>query len=246
VDAGLYEARHSFVWNLGADMLPLLAPQTGERILDVGCGTGQLTAKIAESGASVVGLDRSPEMIGQARQNYPALEFRLADATSFSFPTEFDAVFSNAALHWVLEPEKAIRSIAASLRPGGRFIAEFGGKRNVSRLLRAAEIALDQRGIKYANPWYFPSVGDYSNLLERNGFEVNIAWHFDRLTPLDEGDDAMRDWIEMFGFVLLSPVPKSELPRIIREMEDTLRPELYIDGRWHMDYVRLRIKAIRL
>jgi len=243
VDSGLYESRHSFVWNLGADLVPLCAPEPGERILDIGCGTGQLTAKIAETGASVVGLDRSPEMIGQARQNYPNLEFRLADASDFSFSREFDAVFSNAALHWVLEPEKVIQSIAASLKPGGRFIAEFGGKRNVARLLEAAETVMVRRGLPYVNPWYFPSIGEYSALLEREGFEVSSAGHFDRLTPLDDGDDAMRDWIEMFGFVLLSPVPKSELRAVVREMEEILRPELYQNGRWHMDYVRLRIKA---
>jgi trans-aconitate methyltransferase len=243
VDAGLYEARHSFVWNLGADLVRLLAPQAGEKILDIGCGTGQLTAKIAESGARVVGLDRSPEMIGQARQNYPALEFRLTDAANFSFREEFDAVFSNAALHWIQEPEKVIRSIAASLRPGGRLVAEFGGKRNVDQLLRAAESALGRRGLQYLNPWYFPSIGEYSSLLERNGFEVSAAWHFDRLTPLDEGEDALRDWIEMFGFVLLAGVPKPELSGVVREMEEAMRPELFVNGRWSMDYVRLRIKA---
>jgi trans-aconitate methyltransferase len=243
VDAGLYEARHSFVWNLGADLVPLLAPQPGEKILDVGCGTGQLTARIAESGARVVGLDRSPEMVGQARQNYPSLEFRLADAANFSFPLEFDAVFSNAALHWVLTPEEVIRSIAASLRPGGRFVAEFGGKRNVARLLRSARTTLEKRRLNYLNPWYFPSLGEYASLLERNGFEVSAAWHFDRLTPLDEGDDAMRDWIEMFGFVLLSGVPKSDLRAVVHDMEEALRPELFVNGRWFMDYVRLRIQA---
>jgi trans-aconitate methyltransferase len=243
VDAGLYEARHSFVWNLGADLVTLLDPQLGERILDLGCGTGQLTAKIADAGATVVGLDRSPAMIGQARQNYPGLQLQLADATDFSFPDKFDAVFSNAALHWVLEPEKAIRSIAASLRPNGRFVAEFGGKRNIARLLQAAETALGRRGLEYKNPWYFPSIGEYSNLLEQNGFEVTSAWHFDRFTPLDEGEDSMRDWIEMFGFVLLSPVPRTELRAVVQEMEEILRPHLYVNGRWHLDYVRLRIKA---
>ena len=243
MDAGLYEARHSFVWNLGADLVPLLDPQLGEKILDIGCGTGQLTARIAESGAQVVGLDRSPAMVGQARQNYPLLEFRLADAANFSFPAEFDAVFSNAALHWVLEPEQVLRSIASSLRPGGRFVAEFGGKRNVARLLAAARATLERRDLKYLNPWYFPTLGEYASLLERHGFEVGSAWHFDRLTPLDEGEDAMRDWIEMFGFVLLSGVPKSDLRAVVQEMEDALRPELFIDGQWYMDYVRLRIKA---
>ena len=225
-------------------MLPLLDPKPDERILDLGCGTGQLTAKIAESGAHVVGLDRSAEMVGQARQNYPNIEFKLADAASFSFPGEFDAVFSNAALHWISEPEKVIKSIASSLRPGGRFVAEFGGKRNVGRLLAAAKIALEKRGFEYANPWYFPSIGEYSTLLEQNGFEVRAAWHFDRPTQLDEGLDAMRDWIQMFGFVVLAPAPKPEWPAIVNEIEERLRPDLFTEGRWMMDYVRIRVQAI--
>jgi trans-aconitate methyltransferase len=182
-------------------------------------------------------------MIGQARQNYPNLEFRLADGADFSFPGEFDAVFSNAALHWIPEAEKVIRSIASSLRPGGRFVAEFGGKRNVQSLLDAARIVLTKRGHAYRNPWYFPSIGEYSTLLERHGFEVRSAWHFDRLTLLDEGEASMRDWLEMFGFAVLAPAAKAEWPAIIREIEDLLRPRLYKGGRWHMDYVRLRIRA---
>lgn len=244
MDAALYESRHSFVWNFGADLLPLLDPEPGERILDLGCGTGQLTAKIAESGAHVIGLDRSVEMIGQARQNYPNLEFKLADAVSFAFSGEFDAVFSNAALHWIRQPEKVIRSMASSLRPGGRFVAEFGGKRNVSRLLAAAKPALERRGFEYVNPWYFPSIGEYAALLERNGFEVSAAWHFDRRTPLDEGASAMRDWIQMFGFGVLAPAPKAEWPAIVDEIEERLRPDLFTEDRWSMDYVRIRVQAI--
>lgn len=243
MDSALYEARHSFVWNLAADMLPLLDPVASERILDLGCGTGQLTAKIAESGASVVGLDRSPEMIGQARQNYPRLEFRLADAASFCYPGEFDAVFSNAALHWIPQAEKVIASIASSLRPSGRFVAEFGGKRNVQSLLDASRIALERRGHVFQNPWFFPSIGEYSTLLERHGFEVRSAWHFERPTLLDEGEDAMADWIEMFGGAVLAPAPKTERDSIVKEIEDTLRPQMYKDGRWQLDYVRLRIRA---
>jgi SAM-dependent methyltransferase len=243
VDSALYESRHSFVWNLAADLLPLLAPAAGEHILDLGCGTGQLTAKIAESGAAVVGLDRSAEMIGQARQNYPGLDFRLADGANFSYPGEFDAVFSNAALHWITEPENAIRSIASSLRPGGRFLAEFGGKRNIQGFLNASRTVLERRGYAFRNPWYFPSIGEYATLLERRGFEVRAAWHFDRLTVLDEGDDALRDWIEMFGFAVLASAPKAEWPAIVHEIEGLLRPNSYVNGRWQMDYVRVRVYA---
>ena len=137
-------------------MLPLLAPVPGERILDLGCGPGQLTAKIAESGAHVVGIDSSPEMIGQARQNYPQFEFKLADATSFAFDEPFDAVFSNAVLHWVQDAEAVVRNIASVLRPGGRFVAEFGGKRNVHALLGAAQIVLERNGFAFTESVVFP------------------------------------------------------------------------------------------
>jgi trans-aconitate methyltransferase len=246
VNAGLYEARHSFVWNFGADMLPLLAPESGERILDLGCGLGQLTAKIAEAGAHVVGIDSSPDMIGQARQNYPKLDFRLVNATQFNFPEPFDAVFSNAVLHWVTDAEAAVRNIAAALRPGGRFVAEFGGKRNISALLRSAEAVFERHGFIYRNPWYFPAIGEYSSLLEKHGLEVQAAWHFDRMTTLDEGEDGMRDWIATFGSVVLDPAPKAKWPELVSEMEEILRPELYREGRWHMDYVRIRVKAQKL
>jgi trans-aconitate methyltransferase len=216
-------------------MVPLLAPQPGERILDLGCGTGQLTAKIAESGADVVGVDRSADMIGQARQNYPSIEFKLAEAASFSVPGPFDAVFSNAVLHWIPDAEPVIANVARHLRPGGRFVAEFGGKRNIAALMHAAESVLTRLGKPFEHPWYFPSIGDYAPILERNGFEVQAAWHFDRLTTLDEGEDAMRDWIATF---------RADWGPYAAEMEEILRPKLYIDGRWHMDYVRLRFQAI--
>ena len=244
MDAALYESRHAFVWNYGADLVPLLDPQPGERILDLGCGTGQLTARIAGSGARVLGLDSSPGMIGQARQNYPNLEFKLADAASFSFPREFDAVFSNAALHWIREPENVIQCVASCLRPEGRFVAEFGGKRNIGRFIAAAKAALEHRGYSYVSPWYFPSIGEYALLLERNGFEVSAAWHFDRSTKLDDGCDAMRDWIQMFGLGVLGSAPKTEWRAIVSDIEERLRPDLFVDGQWYMDYVRLRVQAI--
>src|SRR5258708_1506630 len=128
---GLYESSHSFVWEYGRDLIGLLAPQPGERILDVGCGTGQLTAEIARSGAHVVGIDSSSRMIEQARGNFPDLRFELQDVCTIEYRAEFDAVFSNAALHWVLRAEDAARAIAQALRPSGRFVAELGGHGNI-------------------------------------------------------------------------------------------------------------------
>jgi trans-aconitate methyltransferase len=241
----LYEGQHSFVWKYGADLLPLLAPAEGERIIDLGCGTGHLTAQIAESGATVLGIDRSPEMIGQARQNFPKLRFMLADATSFEVPEPADAVFSNAVLHWVTDAEGAVRAIGRALKTGGRFVAEFGGKRNVARVLTGVRTAAAERGFEAANPWYFPSLGDYAAILERYGFEVRYGLHFDRFTPLEEGDTSLSEWLDMFGGALLAKIPVSERKGVVRRAEELTRDYLHRDGRWHVDYVRLRVVAVR-
>src|SRR5215472_6372145 len=140
-NSALYDEKHSFVWKLAAGVLELLEPKPGERILDLGCGTGHLTEKIAEAGARVVGVDRSPEMIRQAEEKYPALRFEVMDARELTLDGPFDAVFSNATLHWIKEPERVISGIAKILKPGGRFVAEFGGKGNVQELTTATERA---------------------------------------------------------------------------------------------------------
>ena len=177
-DAARYQDRHSFVWRYGASLLEQLNPQPGERILDVGCGTGQLTAEIARSGAQVVGLDNSAGMLSQARQNYPDLTFVLGDASAFDFPEPFDAVFSNAALHWVKDADGAASCIARALRRGSRFVAEFGGKGNIASVQAALRAVLGPSA-DLQSPWYYPSVGEYASVLERYGLEVRNASLFD-------------------------------------------------------------------
>ena len=241
----LYEGQHAFVWKYGAGLLPLLDAKPGERVVDLGCGTGHLTSQIAETGADVVGIDNSPEMIGQARQNFPKLRFLLADATSFSVDEPVDAVFSNAVLHWVLDAEGAVRAIARALKPGGRFVAEFGGKRNVAAVLDAVTAAAAAGGWTLSNPWYYPSVGEYAAILERNGMDVRLASHFDRLTPLEEGERGFKEWLEMFGGKLLAPLPERARAAVVSDAAERARGLLYRDGRWHIDYVRLRVVAVR-
>lgn len=239
-DTELYEGRFDFVWKLGADLLDLLDPQPGERILDLGCGTGQLTAMIAERGALVTGLDHSPEMVAQARINYPALNFVLADARTFGFDGRFHAVFSNAALHWVRDAEAAVDRIHAALESGGRFVAELGGKGNVATLLAGlgAEIGA------VTHPWYYPSMGEYVSLLESRHFRVTHAWEIDRDTAL-EGPRAIQDWFEMFGESMLSAIPKNERGAVMDRVAERLRPSLFRNGRWFADYKRLRIRAVK-
>ena len=226
-DAVQYETRHHYVTDYGAELIDLLAPQPGERILDAGCGTGRLTAEIAAGGATVLGIDSSREMIEQARRKYPHLQFEVADLTAFRSAEPFDAVFSNAVLHWVRPPETAASAIAAALKPGGRLVAEFGGKGNV----RSVTDALGE------HPWYYPSIGEYATLLETVGLETTSAILFPRPTPVD-GEAGMRDWLRMFCGSFVS---EQRFPAI----EARLRPQLYRDGAWILDYVRLRITAVR-
>ena len=243
-DAKFYDRQHSFVWQFGADLVEQLSPQTGERILDLGCGTGHLTGEIANLGAIAIGMDSSPTMIARARQSYPQLQFEIADARNLSFVGEFDAVFSNAVLHWISEPEAVVAGVWQSLKPGGRFVAEFGGRGNVAAIIAASYRAIQAAGYPISsadNPWYFPSISEYTTLLEARGFEVTFALLFDRPTPLEDGERGMQNWLEMFASSLLEGISAEAKQEIFAAIERELRPQLYRDGTWYADYRRIRI-----
>ena len=247
-NSALYETNHAFVWEYGESLLDLLAPKAGERILDLGCGTGQLTEKIAQSGAFVQGIDSSLSMVSKAKANYPHLDFAVADARDFQVEVPLDAVFSNAVLHWVKQPEAVINCVEKALRPGGRFVAEFGGKGNVGAIARALLSVLSEIGCKEPealNPWYFPSIGEYALLLEKQGFDVGYAVLFDRPTPLEGGSAGMVNWIEMFAGGFLSGLSDEVQSRAILAVEECLRPTLYRDGNWIADYRRIRVVAVK-
>ena len=244
-DTRLYDEKHSFVWKHGASLIELLSPRPGERILDLGCGTGHLTAQIAAAGAEVVGIDASTPMVEEARRLYPTIPFTIADARDFAFDNPFDAVFSNAVLHWVKEPEKAIACVKRALKPGGRFVAEFGGRGNVQTFVSALDTASRAIGLgAWEHPWFFPGIGTYTPLLEQDGLEVTHAFLFDRPTLL-EGETGLRDFVEMFAGGLLDRVPPAERERFFQHVEHAARPTLYRDGKWFADYRRLRVVARR-
>lgn len=240
---GLYDEKHSFVWKLGSSVVELLAPQPGQRILDVGCGTGQLTAQIVETGAKVVGLDNSPAMIEEARRLFPQIEFREADAHDFDVPEPFDAVFSNAALHWIKDPDRVMASIARALKSQGRVAVEFGGRGNVRFVVEALEKATRTiLGEAVAHPWYFPTIAEFAALLERHQLEATYAALIDRPTPL-EGEEGLRNWVRMFGPHWLSRVPPERHEEFFRSVEAHARLMLYRDEVWHADYRRIRVLA---
>jgi trans-aconitate methyltransferase len=245
----LYQSSHSFVWQYGRDLLVLLNAKPGERILDVGCGTGQLTAEITQFGAEVVGIDSSPEMIASARQNFPQVMFEVADVTALTYASEFDVVVSNAALHWVRDQPAAIDSIARALKPGGRLVFEMGGRGNLHHLLEAVYRALRTLGVanpEQLSPWSFPSIGEYAPLLEAHGLEVDFAVLFDRATILEGGDRGLKLWLEMFGRFAVEIVALEQRKEFFRMVNEFAAPALFHNGVWTIDYRRLRLVAVKL
>ena len=245
-NAAQYDAKHAFVYEKAKGLVELLLPQAGERILDLGCGTGALTAEIAERGVEVLGVDRSEEMISQARRKFPALKFEAVDARELRFNADFDAVFSNAVLHWIPQAKQVISGVAHALKPGGRFVAEFGGKGNIQRLVEGFHRAFSALGMREpdgVSPWFYPSVGEYASLLERHGLEVREASLFDRPTTLEEGERGLENWIRLFRQTFLEKMGEENAQRWIREVERQCRVELFKNGSWELDYRRLRIAA---
>jgi trans-aconitate 2-methyltransferase len=235
-----YQKRYAYVFQYGEALLDLLAPQAGERILDLGCGAGQLTAAITQRGAMAFGIDASPEMIAQARTNFPALDFRLGDATNFSVDPPLDAVFSNAALHWVKDAGAVAACVSRALKPAGRLVAELGGRGNVQSIVNAIREVLGPVEL----PWFFPSIGEYASVLETHGLEVRRAELFDRPTRV-EGEDGMEHWLSVFGGSLVAGMPDVRQKEIWPAVAQKLRPQFYRGGGWTLDYRRLRVVAVK-
>jgi len=241
----LYDTNHDFVSKYGESLIPLLNPQSHENILDLGCGTGTLTSRIAAKCNKIVGIDASSEMVIKAQKNFPDIEFLIADGQNFSYPQQFDAVFSNAALHWMLEPEKPIQCVYEALKPGGRFVLEMGGKGNIAAIIAAINHAAIQMKLNnQARINYFPGIAEYTTLLEQVGFTVKYAQLYERPTPLS-GKDGLRNWVKMFRNGTLANLAENEQEQFFTLMEEFAKPELMNNNTWVADYVRLRIVAYK-
>jgi trans-aconitate methyltransferase len=186
-------------------------------------------------------------MIAEARRKHPRLRLEVGDGVSFSYPEPFDAVFSNAALHWIRDAPRVAESVWRALRPGGRFVAEFGGKGNARTIVAGITEALAPLGIdaQARSPWYFPSLGEYCALLDNQGFRVVQAQHFERPTPLEDGEEGLSHWLDVFAGDFFEGLTAEERAAAYRRTADALRGRLYHDGAWNVDYVRLRVVALR-
>lgn len=233
-----------FVSELGAGAFQDLAPQSGEHILDLGCGDGFLTCQLVEAGAKVVAIDASQSMVDAAVEQ--GLDARRMDGCALTFDAEFDAVFSNAALHWMQPPEDVITGVYRALKTDGRFVAEFGAIGNVAAVRTALYALLDQMNIDAAryDPWFFPSVAQYSALLSANGFRVERMALIPRPTPLP---GSIIPWLETFCGPFLEEIAPEGHGEFFGRLEHLLAASLRdSDGNWFVDYTRLRFKAIRV
>lgn len=238
---GAYARHASFVPELGVPVADLLRPRRHERILDLGCGDGALTARLAASGAEIVAVDGSPEMVAVAAAR--GLDARVMSGERLAFASEFDAVFSNAALHWMLDADAVLTGVRRALRPGGRFVAEFGGHGNVAAICTALHAALRSRGIDFHArfPWYFPTSEEYAIKLEAHDFALLSIGVFARPTPLTTG---IRGWFETFALPFVHDLDDAARREILEELLVLLAPSLQDEtGRWTADYVRLRFAA---
>lgn len=237
-----YARNARFVADLGMPVVELLNPKPEERILDLGCGDGALTARLVEIGCKVVGVDSSREQVEAARKL--GINAFIMDGQELPFDNEFDAVFSNAALHWMECPDKVIAGVRRALKPGGRFVAECGGYGCVQTIITVLTDALRRRNLweEGINPWYFPTDREYQGRLSREKFEVSYIALIARPTQLP-GD--IRDWLETFAESFTSKVPKADRTRFLDEVREIMKPSLCDkNGIWTADYIRLRFSAV--
>ena len=242
-----YTSDFSFVHNYGNDVLELIDTAGVKDVLDLGCGNGALTNVLAGKGFSVIGMDASEEMLEIARSNYPGIPFIRADAVDFALESPVDVVFSNAVFHWIdrADQPRMLECVYRALRKGGQFVFEMGGLGNNALIHGALADSFRQCGYSYQIPFYFPSVGEYARMLEYAGFQVRFAVLFDRPTKL-KGENGLTDWINMFVKNPFLEIDGEDRDIIIQTAVKSLSSDLYQENAWYADYVRLRMKAVKI
>lgn len=242
-NAKQYISHASFVAEYGLPVLELLDPKQGEKILDLGCGDGKLTKKIEQSGAKVLGVDSSLSMIKTARKRDLSVE--VMNGECLGFINEFQAVFSNAALHWMTNSDAVISGVYNALKPAGRFVGELGGEGNVDALVSAMSNVFQKYPEfgEFKNPWYFPSVNEYQKQLQSGGFKVQYIEMLSRSTPLGAG---LREWLKIFSNGITTDLSENQKDIFYTEVEKLVKPRLFVDGQWLIDYVRLRFSAQKI
>jgi trans-aconitate methyltransferase len=239
----LYEKNARFVSHLADEIVKMLDPRRGERILDIGCGDGYLTEKLASYGAELVGVDYSETLVDAARQR--GVDARHGNGEELKFENEFDGAFSNAAMHWMLRADATAAGVFRALKRGGRFVGEFAGAGNAKIIRREIHAALERRGIDAGtiDPWYLPEEDEYRRVLSDAGFDVKYLKLFDRPVWIDY---PLAQWIQTFGSPYIKALKNGDENEFLTEVSDRSRKELLQgDGKWKIDYTRIRFMAVK-
>lgn len=246
-NAGGYTENFAFVHQYGLGVLDMLPDGHGEFAVDLGCGNGALTAELVKKGYRVLGIDASSDMLGVARHKHPEIKFVQADGLTFNLEEKADVIFSNSVIHWIDrdKQEQLAENIAAQMKDGGLLVCEFGGKGCAELVHSTLEKRFEARGLHYPRTFYFPTIGEYAPVLEKAGFRVVTALFFDRPT-VQKTKNGLIDWINMFVTKPFEGMDESLKGEILAETEELLRPVLFKDGKWIIDYVRIRVKAAKL
>lgn len=242
-DSDRYAREAGFVATLGEPLIGLLAPKPHERVLDLGCGDGALTEKLVPFGCQITALDSSRNQIAAVIRR--GLDGHVIDAHALPYTEEFDAILSNAALHWMTDHGKVLAGVARALKPKGRFVAEMGGAGNVARIVKRIDALLRAEGVDSdsVNPWYFPTANEYRERLEGHGFSIKSMQHFERPTKIEVDIAA---WLEIFATSFFAAFEPWRKTKLLARLRDELRSDLCdSDGNWTIDYVRLRFVAVK-
>lgn len=245
-NAALYDKSHGFVAEYGRSLVELVNRAEGQRILDIGCGTGTLSAELAAQGADVLGIDSSAEMVARAQAQFSRPRFAVKDAAALSYDSGFDTAFSNAVFHWIVDQGALLQGIYRALKPGGVLVCEFGAKGNVAKVRAAFNDALSSLGLPASREFFLPSPDEYSQRLRAAGFEVLHIGDYDRPTPLSDGEEGLSNWMRQFYAADLDATSPALAERVLASQADSLRPLLFQDGQWVLDYRRLRAVAQKL
>ena len=242
-DSGLYDSKHDFVAEFGKGLLEYVQQNSAQRILDIGCGTGTLTAQLAERCGCVLGIDSSSEMIEKAKEQFPDIDFQVVDALALSYDHEWDVVFSNAVFHWIPDHDLLLNKIQRALKPSGILVCEFGAQGNIGTIERGFSAAFNELGHVYRSKFNFPPVEAFSTLLRRNGFLIDQVYNFDRPTPLKDGEQGLIHWARQFFAAELEMLTDAEGDELLHRLQSSVKDKLWNGREWVADYRRLRAVA---
>ncbi|MFT8358760.1 class I SAM-dependent methyltransferase [Bifidobacterium aquikefiri] len=241
-NAQQYETQHDFVFKYGAGLLDQV-PETATTVLDVGCGTGDLTDQLRQRGYAVVGIDQSAEMVAEAQRLYPDTHFDQQDIVTMPITHTYDVVFSNAVFHWITDQNQLLVQVNQTLNPNGQLVCEFGAAGNVATICSAFGNELHALGMRYQVPFFFPETAIYQHLLEKHKFEVLDMEVYDRPTVLRGGAEGLGNWVQQFFESDLSRLSNTQQSMVISHMADRLHDKLWVNDHWEADYRRLRVVA---